>query len=72
MHDKKFITRREGVDLARAHGIPMSVGRVNKDVMLGKGPKHAGKYGPTHLYEPSEFMRYAVERVLAGADTTTE
>jgi hypothetical protein len=67
MSEKKFITRREGVELARAHGVPLSV-RVNKDTMEGRGPKHAGKHGPTYLYTPEEFMRYAVERVLAATD----
>ena len=31
MHEKQFITRREGVELANAKGIPLSIGRVNKD-----------------------------------------
>jgi hypothetical protein len=49
MHEKQFITRREGVELAKAKGIPLSIGRVNKDAMDGIGPQPAGKYGPTFL-----------------------
>jgi hypothetical protein len=61
MHDKKFVTRREGVKLANEQGIPLSIGRVNKDSMDGTQP--AGRYGPTFLYNPEEFLRYAIERV---------
>ena len=35
--------------------------------MDGNGPQPAGRYGPTYLYEPQEFLRYAVERVLKHA-----
>jgi hypothetical protein len=67
MHEKQFITRREGVELAKAQGIPLSIGRVNKDSMDGNGPQPAGRYGPTFLYKPEEFLRYAIERVLKSA-----
>jgi hypothetical protein len=67
MHDKKFVTRREGVKLANDQGIPLSIGRVNKDSMDGIGPQPAGRYGPTYLYSPQEFLRYATERVLKNA-----
>jgi hypothetical protein len=67
MHEKKFVTRREGVELAKAEGIPLSIGRVNKDSMDGIGPQPAGRYGPTFLYHPEEFLRYATERVLKNA-----
>jgi len=62
MHDKKFVTRREGVKLAREQGIPLSIGRVNKDSMNGIGPQPAGRYGPTFLYRPEEFLRYSRAR----------
>jgi hypothetical protein len=68
MQDRKFITRREGVQLANAQGIPLSIGRVNKDSMDGRGPQPAGRYGPTYLYAPKEFMRYAEERVRHAPD----
>jgi hypothetical protein len=67
MHEKQFITRREGVELAKAKGIPLSIGRVNKDAMDGIGPQPAGRYGPTFLYAPEEFLRYATDRVLKNA-----
>ena len=67
MHEKQFITRREGVELANAKGIPLSICRVNKDSMDGIGPQPAGRYGPTFLYRPEEFLKYAVERVLKNA-----
>jgi len=60
-------TRREGVKLVNDQGIPMSLGRVNKDSMDGIGPQPAGRYGPTFLYTPEEFIRYATERVLKNA-----
>jgi hypothetical protein len=71
MQEKKFVTRREGVKLANDQGIPLSIGRVNKDAMDGIGPQPAGRYGPVYLYEPSEFMRYATERVLKNAPEVT-
>ena len=67
MQEKKFVTRREGVKLANDQGIPLSIGRVNKDSMDGIGPQPAGRYGPTFLYSPQEFLRYAVERVTKNA-----
>lgn len=67
MSDKKYVTRREGVQLAREQGIPLTLGRVNKDVSDGRGPKHSGRYGPTYLYTPEDFLSYAVERVMKDA-----
>ena len=71
MHDKEFVTRREGVKLANAQGIPLTIGRVNKDSMNGIGPQPAGRYGPTHLYRPKVFIRYAIDRVLKNAPEVT-
>ena len=68
--EKKYVTRREGVRLAREQGIPITVGRVNKDTMDGIGPKPVGRYGPTYIYTAEEFLRYAVERV-AGPQLAT-
>jgi hypothetical protein len=65
--EKRFVSRKEGVELARAAGIPLTVGRVHKDSMNGVGPQPAGRYGPQFLYSPEEFMRYAVERVAKNA-----
>ena len=67
MSEKKYVTRREGVQLARQHGIPLSVSRVNKDASLGCGPTPAGPYGPGYLYTPEEFLRYATDRVVKRA-----
>ena len=65
--EKKYISRKEGVELARAAGIPLTIGRVHKDSMNGVGPQPAGRYGPTFLYTPEEFLRYATDRVLKHA-----
>jgi hypothetical protein len=43
MSEDRYVTRREGVRLAREKGIPLTVGRVNKDAMNGKGPKPIGE-----------------------------
>ena len=67
MSDKQFVTRREGVKLANDRGIPLSIGRVNKDSMDGIGPQPVGRYGPTYLYTPTEFLRYATDRVVKRA-----
>jgi hypothetical protein len=64
MSEKKFVTRKEGVKLVREQGIPLTMGRVNKDSMDGRGPKPVGKYGPSDIYTAEEFIRYAVDRVL--------
>jgi hypothetical protein len=65
--EKKFVSRKEGVELARAAGIPLTIGRVHKDSMNGIGPQPAGRYGPQFLYDRSEFMRYAEARVRQHA-----
>jgi hypothetical protein len=44
-------------------GMPFTLSRVNKDTSFGRGPKPAAKYGPAHLYDPEEFLRYGLERV---------
>src|SRR5262249_56534567 len=59
MTDMKFVTRKGGVKLANELGIPLRLSRVNKDAHYGVGPKPAAKYGPAHLYDPAEFLRYA-------------
>ena len=61
--EKKFVTRREGVRRAREQGIPLTIGRVNKDSMTGCGPKPFGRYGVSDIYEEPEFLRYAIERL---------
>jgi len=65
MSKPTFVTRREGVKMARERGIPLTIGRVNKDSMLGCGPAPAGRYGPGYLYTPEEFLRYAIDRLLS-------
>jgi hypothetical protein len=66
--EKKFVTRREGVELARAAGIPLTLSRTHKDHMNGCGPHPAGRYGAAYLYVPSEFLRYAEERVRQAVE----
>jgi hypothetical protein len=61
----QYVTRRGGVELVRQKtGIPLSKSTVDKDCHLGRGPKPVAKYGPKHLYEPEEFLRYARARVV--------
>ena len=67
MSEHLYVTRKEGVKLARERGIPLTIGRVAKDSMLGRGPAPAGKYGPGYLYTPEEFLRYAIDRVVKRA-----
>ena len=55
MSDKQFVTRREGVKLANDRGIPLSIGRVNKDSMDGIGPQPVGRYGPTYSTRQQSF-----------------
>jgi hypothetical protein len=62
--EPKYCTRRAGVKLANARGIPLTVSRTNKDSMVGRGPRPAGRYGRADIYEVAEFMRYATERAL--------
>ena len=63
MTEPKYVTRKAGVDLANQYGLPLTLSRVNKDSMDGKGPKPFGQLGPAQIYTAEEFMRYAVERV---------
>lgn len=56
---KCFVTRRQGVELANAEGIPLTKSRVDKDCMKGVGPKPAARFGATELFTPDAFLRYA-------------
>jgi hypothetical protein len=69
--NKRYVTRREGVEMARAAGVPLSVSRVHKDTSLGVGPTPAGRYGPQYLYEASEFLKYAQRRAGIVVEETT-
>jgi hypothetical protein len=63
----EYVTRRQGVLHVRERlGIPLTLGRVNKDTMQGRGPKPVGKYGPATVYTIEEFERYARERLVAA------
>ena len=68
MTEVKYVTRRTGTALANESGIPLKLSRVNKDASLGVGPKPIAHYGPTELYTPEEFMRYALGRAVPVAD----
>jgi hypothetical protein len=59
---RSFVTTKEGVAMANAVGLPLTVSRVNKDRALQRGPREAGKYGPTFLYRPADFLEYARRR----------
>jgi len=69
----QYVTRRDGVKLVReTTGIPLSMSTVDKDCHLGRGPKPVAKYGPKHLYEPEEFLRYALSRIVKLAPSEAE
>jgi len=54
-----LLTRRQGVDLVRAEGIPLTKSRVDKDSALKKGPRPAARFGKQDLYTREEFRAYA-------------
>ena len=56
---KRFVTRRQGVELANAEGIPLTKSRVDKDCMKGVGPKPAARFGPRDLFTTDTFLKYA-------------
>jgi len=56
---KRFVTRRQGVELANAEGIPLTKSRVDKDCMKGVGPMPAARFGPRDLFTPATFLKYA-------------
>ena len=56
---KRFVTRRQGVELANAEGIPLTKSRVDKDCMKGVGPKPSARFGPRELFTPDTFLKYA-------------
>lgn len=69
---KRFVTRRQGVELAKAEGIPLTKSRVDKDAMRGIGPKPAAQFGATKLYTPEAFLRYARALVQPLATSSPE
>ena len=56
---KRFVTRRQGLELANAEGIPLTKSRVDKDCMKGVGPKPVARFGPMDLFIPDTFLKYA-------------
>ena len=56
---KRFVTRRQGVELANAEGNPLTKSRVDKDCMKGVGPKPDARFGPRDLFTPHTFLKYA-------------
>ena len=64
MSEPEFITRKQGVERARARGIPLVLSRIDKDTSQGVGPKAAARYGVSDLYTPEEFDRYLDTRVV--------
>jgi hypothetical protein len=58
-NSKRFVTRRQGVELANAEGIPLTKSRVDKDCMKGVGPRPVARFGPIDLFTPDAFLKYA-------------
>ena len=67
---KRFVTRRQGVELANAEGIPLTKSRVDKDRMKGVGPTPVARFGPRELFTPDPFRKYA--RALIQPINTSE
>ena len=56
---KRFVTRRQGGELANAEGIPLTKSRVDKDCMKGVSRAPVARFGPTDLFTPDTFLKYA-------------
>jgi hypothetical protein len=69
---ERYVTRKTGRELARQEtGVDIGPSTINKDCMLGRGPKAAARYGKRELYLPEEFLRYArskIKKLEPGAE----
>jgi hypothetical protein len=61
---KKLVTRGQLAALVRElTGIPLVESRIDKDSMIGRGPRVAAVYGRTHLIRIQDGFDYALGKV---------
>jgi hypothetical protein len=59
----KLVTRGQLAALVREKtGIPMVESRIDKDSMIGRGPRVAAVYGRTHLIRIQDGFDYALAK----------
>ena len=60
MTKSPLLTRKQLAETAKRRlGIPLTVSRIEKLAMVGKGPPVAAKYGNTHLHEEEAGLEWA-------------
>jgi len=65
---KKLCNRSQLADLVRAKtGIPLTESRIDKDSMVGCGPKVSAIYGKTHLITIKDGFAYALAKARPAA-----
>jgi hypothetical protein len=69
MQNRKYLTRRQGVEFLREHGYPLSLSHLNKLAHLHQGPPVAGKWGRYDLHDPAALLEWAEARVVRPLDT---
>jgi hypothetical protein len=62
--NRKYLTRRGGVEFLREQGYPLSLSHLNKLAHLRQGPPVAGKWGRYELYAPEALLEWAEARVV--------
>jgi hypothetical protein len=64
----KLCTRSQLADLVREKtGIPLTESRIDKDAMVGRGPKVSAIYGKTHLITIKDGFAYALAKARPAA-----
>lgn len=61
---RKYLTRRQGVEFLRDHGYPLSLSHLNKLAHLRQGPPVIGKWGRYDLHDPTALLKWAEARVV--------
>jgi hypothetical protein len=69
MQNRKYLTRRQGVEFLRERGYPLSLSHLNKLAHLHQGPPVAGKWGRYDLHAPEALLEWAEARVMRPVDT---
>jgi hypothetical protein len=52
------LTRRGVIDLARDLGMPVSKSWLDKQAMIGQGPKPLGRIGQRHVYAREDVLKW--------------
>ena len=62
----KLVTRAQLAALVRERtGIPIVESRIDKDAMIGRGPRVAAVYGRTHLIRIRDGFDYALAKIAS-------